>query len=211
MRKYWDLFIVFLKIGSLTFGGGYAMLPIIQREIVEDKGWATDEEIVEYYAIGQCTPGAIAVNTSTFVGYRIAGTFGGIIATIGFVLPAFVIICIIAGVLQNFADLAIVKNAFAGIRVCACVLIINAIIKMWKSSINDFFSLIIFIAAFFITVVFSISPVIPVLVAAGLGLAGGIILRRRNSPYEKIFANRNDTENTDEKTDVLPEEGDQDK
>ena len=181
MKTLLELFITFMKIGSLTFGGGYAMLPVIQKEVVENKKWVTDEEIVEYYAIGQCTPGLIAVNTSTFVGNRIAGIAGGIIATIGFIFPAFIIICILAGLIENFADYTLVKDAFAGIRVCACVLIFNAVIKMWKTSVQDFFTFLIFGCVFILTVVFSLSPVILVLSAAVCGLAGGILMEKRKT------------------------------
>ena len=167
-----------MKIGALTFGGGYAMLPIIQREVVENKQWITDEEIVEYYAIGQCTPGIIAANTSTFVGNKLAGIAGGITATLGFVFPSFLIICVIAGLIENFSDLLIVRNAFAGIRVCACILIINAVIKMWKSSVSDLFTFTIFGAVFLLTILFSLSPFILVLIAAAAGLGGSILLEK---------------------------------
>lgn len=178
MRKLLELFITFMKVGALTFGGGYAMLPIIQREVVENKHWVTDEEVMEYYAIGQCTPGIIAVNTSTFVGNRVAGILGGIIATLGFIFPAFLIICIIAGLIENFSELSIVRNAFAGIRVCACVLIFNAILKMWKSSVRDAFTFVLFAAVFLLSILFSLSPVILVLLSAGCGLIGGTLLKK---------------------------------
>ena len=179
MKQLIELFITFMKVGSLTFGGGYAMLPVIQKEVVENKGWVTDEELVEYYAIGQCTPGLIAVNTATFVGNHVAGIPGGIVATLGFVFPAFIVICILAGLIENFADLPVVRNAFAGIRVCACVLIFNAVIKMWKTSVQDRFTFLIFAAVFLLTVVCSLSPVLLVMAAAACGLAGGIILEKR--------------------------------
>lgn len=203
MKKLIELFITFTKIGALTFGGGYAMLPVIQKEIVENRKWVTDEEVLEFYAIGQCTPGIIAANTSTFVGHRIAGIAGGIIATLGFVFPSFFIICIIAGLIDNFADLMIVKNAFAGIRVCACVLIFNAIIKMWKNSVNDLFTFLIFSAVFLLSVFFSLSPVILVLTAGFLGLAGGILLSRAGSPYAEKFMGRKPDPDIETGTGVL--------
>ena len=103
MKKLWDMFLTFARIGGLTFGGGYAMLPMLQREVVEKQGWATEEELADYYAIGQCTPGIIAVNTATFVGYRQAGIIGGIFATLGVIFPSVVIITVIAAFLTNFA------------------------------------------------------------------------------------------------------------
>ncbi len=109
------------------------VLLILQREVVEKRKWVTNEEIMDYYAIGQCTPGIIAVNTATFIGQKCAGNIGGIVATLGVVFPSLIIITLIAAFLQNFADLAIVKNAFAGIRICVSVLIINAVIKLFKT------------------------------------------------------------------------------
>ncbi|MBR4150885.1 MAG: chromate transporter, partial [Firmicutes bacterium] len=109
-----DLFLTFVRIGAMTFGGGITMLPILEREVVDNKGWATMEELMDYYAIGQCTPGIIAVNTATFIGQKQKGVIGGIVATLGLVFPSFVIITLIAAVLTNFAEIAAVKNAFAG-------------------------------------------------------------------------------------------------
>ena len=124
------LFCTFAVVGVTTFGGGYAMLPALQREVVEKRRWATDEEVMDWYAIGQCTPGVIAVNTATFVGQKQAGILGGIFATLGVVFPSLVIITIIAAFIQNFAHLPAVQSAFAGIRVCVCVLILNAVEKI---------------------------------------------------------------------------------
>ncbi len=136
MKDLIDLFVTFAKMGSVTFGGGYAMLPILQKTVVEDKKWATDEELLDYYAIGQCTPGIIAVNTATFIGYKTKGIIGGIVATLGLIFPSIVIIAIIAAFLQNFASLAVVQHAFAGIRVCVGVLVLNAVIKLWKGAVK---------------------------------------------------------------------------
>lgn len=120
----------------MTFGGGYAMLPILQREVVENKGWATEEELADWFAIGQCTPGVIAVNTATFAGRKVLGNIGGVVATLGVVFPSLIIISLLAGVITTFAEVAWVKNAFAGIRVCVCVLIFNAVVKLWKKSVD---------------------------------------------------------------------------
>ena len=172
MNVYLDLFLTFARIGGLTFGGGYAMLPILQREVVEKRGWATNDELMDYYAIGQCTPGIIAVNTATFIGQKLKGTLGGIVATLGVVFPALVIIVIIAAFIQNFAHLALVQNAFAGVRVCVCVLIINAVIKLWKSSVVDKATtrdlVFVFAASAFL-------PVTPVLLIILAGVAGILI------------------------------------
>ena len=157
------LFLTFAKIGAMTFGGGYAMLPILQREVVEKQKWATDEEIADYFAIGQCTPGVIAVNTATFIGQKTAGIPGGIIATLGVVFPSLIIISALAGVITIFADLAWVKNAFAGIRVCVCVLIFNSVLKLWKSSVKDLWGILIFIAVLAASLLLSVSPIVFVL------------------------------------------------
>ena len=170
MKELLTLFLTFAKVGVMTFGGGYAMLPILQRENVENKGWATDEELTDYFAIGQCTPGVIAVNTATFIGRKQKGILGGIAATLGMVFPSLVIISILAGLIANFAHLAWVQHAFAGIRVCVCVLILNAVVKLWKKSVVDWKTLIIFIAVFACSVFFSVSPVIYVIAAALAGI-----------------------------------------
>ena len=126
MKTLIDLFFTFCRIGGLTFGGGYAMLPMIQKEIVEEKKWATEEEVLDYYAVGQCTPGIIAVNTATFIGYKVQGIIGAIVATLGVVFPSLIIITIIAALLKNFASYAIIQHAFSGIRVVVIALIISA-------------------------------------------------------------------------------------
>ena len=164
------LFLSFAKVGIMTFGGGYAMLPILQREIVDKNGWATDEELADYFAIGQCTPGVIAVNTATFIGQKTAGTLGGILATLGVVFPSVVIISLLAGVIQQFSHLEIVKHAFAGIRVCVCVLIFNSVLKLWKAAVTDRMTLVIFAAVLVAATLTDISPVIFVIIAAVLGI-----------------------------------------
>ena len=132
-----DLFLTFSRIGVCTFGGGYAMLPILQRELVESKKWATEEELADYYAVGQCTPGIIAVNTATFVGRSQAGIAGGVIATLGLVFPSLVIIMLIAAFLQNFMHLEFVVHAFNGVRAGVVALILSSVIKLFKNAVLD--------------------------------------------------------------------------
>ena len=170
MNIYLQLFLTFAKIGVVTFGGGAAMLPILQREVVENKHWATEEELVDYYAIGQCTPGIIAVNTATFVGQKLKGLSGGIFATLGMVFPSLVIISILAGLITNFADLVWVQNAFAGIRACVCVLIFNATVRLMKKSVVDKRTAVIFVVVLLGSVFLDISPVWFVLCSALLGI-----------------------------------------
>ena len=170
MKELWELFITFAKMGVLTFGGGMAMLPILQREVVETKHWATEDEIVDYFAIGQCTPGIIAVNTATFVGQKRKGISGGIVATLGVVFPSLIIITILAGLINNFSDVAWVQNAFAGIQGCVCVLIFNAVLKLLKKSVVDKWTAAIFVLVLLGGVFLNISPVWFILVAAVLGI-----------------------------------------
>lgn len=178
MNPYLDLFLTFAQIGVCTFGGGYAMLPLLQREIVEKKKWATEEELLDYFAVGQCTPGVIAVNTATFVGFKEKKLSGAIFATLGVVSPSLVIITVIAALLSNFAHIAAVQNAFAGIRVAVCVLILNSIVKLWKKSVVDKLTLGVFIAVFLGSVLLShVSPVVFIVAAAVLGIVVRVWLR----------------------------------
>lgn len=170
MKKLFELFWAFFRIGAFTFGGGYAMLPMIQKEVVEKYGWATDEEVLNYFAVGQCTPGVIAVNTATFIGYKNAKLKGAATATFGVVAPSLIIIMAIAAFLQNFAQYEIVKNAFSGIRVAVSVLVLTAVVKMWKTGIKDFTGFIIFLAAFFISTIFGISPIYIVIASIITGI-----------------------------------------
>ena len=174
MKQLLQLFLAFARVGVMTFGGGYAMIPILEREIVDRHGWATEEELMDYYAVGQCTPGVIAVNTATFIGYKTAGTLGGIVATLGVIFPSVVIITVIAGILTSFAEVPAVRSAFAGIRVCVCVLIFNAVLKLWKKAVVDKATLALFLGVFLLSAFFSVSPVIFVVFCA----AAGILLTR---------------------------------
>ena len=174
MKTLLQLFAAFARVGVMTFGGGYAMIPILEREIVDRHGWATSEELMDYYAVGQCTPGVIAVNTATFVGYSVAGVPGGIMATLGVVFPSVVIITVIAGILTNFADLPAVRSAFAAIRVCVCVLIFNAVMKLWKKAVPDKATLVLFLLVFLLSVFLDLSPIVFVVLCA----AAGIVLTR---------------------------------
>ena len=170
LKELLTLFLTFAKVGVMTFGGGYAMLPILQREVVENKEWTTDEELTDYFAIGQCTPGVIAVNTATFIGQKRRGILGGIVATLGVVFPSLVIIAALAGVITTFSHLAWVQHAFAGIRVCVCVLIFNAVLKLWKGAVKDVWGLVIFLVILALSVFTKLSPIIYVLAAAVAGL-----------------------------------------
>lgn len=175
MKELLQLFCVFFRMGACTFGGGMAMLPILQREIVERLHWADEGEVADYYAIGQCTPGIIAVNLATFIGYKRKGVWGGIIATLGMVCPSLIIITLIASCLSNFAQLQVVKDAFAGIRVGVCVLIYNAVSKLAKAALVDRLTYLIFIIVILMNMVWDVSPV-PLVVLAG---ATGLLAKRK--------------------------------
>jgi chromate transporter len=170
MKKYLALFVSFFKVGILTFGGGYAMLPMLRREVVERHGWVTDEELLDCYAIGQCTPGVIAVNTATFVGHKVKKTMGSLVATAFVVLPSLIIISIIALFLRHFADNVYVKYAFAGIRVAVAVLVVDAVIKLYKKGVKGALGNAVFAATAVICTLFSLSPVWFVLAAVVIGV-----------------------------------------
>ncbi len=182
MKLLAELFLVFAQLGATTFGGGYAMLPGLQREIVEKRHWATEDELMDYYAIGQCTPGIIAVNVATFIGYRKAGIIGAIAATLGVLFPSVVIITLIAMFLTNFAELAVVRHAFNGIRACVCVLILDAVVKLGKKSLIDYRCVIIFLCVLFLSLLTDIPSTLLIICS---GIAGVLLKpekKRKGAP-----------------------------
>ena len=170
MKVLLQLYTAWFKMGLFTFGGGYAMLPMIQREVIEKYHWATEDEIMDYYAIGQCTPGIIAVNTATFVGYYQKGVLGGIAATLGVVSPSVIIIGLIASLISNFAELAVVQHALLGINVAVCVLMIEAITNLWKKSIKNIAAVCVFAMALLLSALTSVSTVWLVILSGALGI-----------------------------------------
>ena len=189
MKELLELYLAFLRIGAVNFGGGYAMLPLLERDLVQDRGWTTTQDLTDYFAIGQCTPGLIALNVSTFIGSRRKGIPGAIAATTGFVTVPIVIILIIATFLQGFADYPVVQNAFAGIRVCVCVLIVQAVLRLWNKSVVDKTTLILYLGVFLMT---ALSGVLPLAIPAAVlviisGMLGVIIggFRDKNKDKEK--------------------------
>lgn len=170
MRLLFDLFVSFFKIGLFTFGGGYAMLPMLQREVQDRHGWVTEEEILNYYAIGQCTPGVIAVNTATFVGTKLAGAVGGAVATLAVVFPSVIIITVISTVLKNFSEIVVVQHAFAGIRVAVAALVVSSVWKLYRKGVKGALANGIFAASLLLVVLLDLSPVWVVLAALILGV-----------------------------------------
>ena len=176
MKDLINLFFAFAKVGVMTFGGGPAMLPILQRELLDHRHWVTDEELMDYYAIGQCTPGIIAINTATFVGQKRKGVLGGMFATAGMVFPCLVIISVLALLISSASDLPWVQNAFVGIRACVCVQIFNAVVKLAKKAVVDYWTAGLFILVFALSLLLDLSPIVFVLFCA----AAGILLHNLN-------------------------------
>lgn len=169
-QRYVKLFITFLKIGAFTFGGGYAMIPLIQRETIERHHWIDDQDLLDMLAIAESTPGVIAVNSATFVGYRVAGFWGALFATIGVILPSFFIILLLAGVIQQFKELQYVNYAFVGVRAGVAVLILNAVLKLSKQCPKNIFTLLVAAVAFVLVAFFSANVILVIVFAAIAGV-----------------------------------------
>ena len=169
MKILFELYITFFKIGAFTFGGGYAMLPLLQRELVDKRKWISQEEILDYYAIGQTTPGIIAVNTSTFCGRKRKGNLG----SLGFITPSIIIITIIANFLKAFSHIILIKHAFAGIRIAVSALVLNTVINMVKKTADTKIKILIFLLTFIAIGIFSISPIIIVIACGIFGIIFG--------------------------------------
>ena len=170
LKELWELYWAFFQVGIMTFGGGYAMLPMLQRIVVNEKKWADEEEIMDYYAIGQITPGVIAVNTATFIGYKQKKSIGGIAATLGVVSPSIIIILILANIIDQFSDITIVQHAFNGIRIVVCALVAKAVINMIRKGVKDIFTLAICLISFVAVEIFRMSPIPLVVIFCFLGI-----------------------------------------
>lgn len=186
MKELIDMFLTFARVGGFTFGGGYAMIPILQRELVENKKWATEEELMDYYAIGQCTPGIIAVNVSTFIGYKLRGLAGAVFATLGMITPSVVIIMIIAGILKNFMDIPWVSHALAGITVCVCVLILDTVIKLAKKTLKSIGAWIISVIVFCISLFTNVPAAVLVVSAGIVGLAVKTVTSKKEDDADDL-------------------------
>lgn len=164
------LFLTFLKIGAFTFGGGYAMIPLIQREAGERRGWITEDELVEITAIAESTPGPIAVNTATFTGYQAGGVPGALLATVGVVLPAFTVIVLVSSALSFFSGNQIVKYAFMGVRAGVLALIVKAVVRMYRQCPKNALSYVIMAGVFIAAGFLNVSALLLILLCALLGL-----------------------------------------
>ena len=176
LRDRWQLFLIFFRTGAFTFGGGYAMIPILEREFVTERGWITSEDMLNYVAIGQSTPGLIAVNMATFIGYRRCGFWGSLVATLGIITPAIIIITIIAAFISNFSEYVYVQKALAGINVAVAVILVSAVWDLGKKSVTDMIGLVLAFIAFFAVVVFDVNSIWLILFAlvVGISVKGGI-------------------------------------
>lgn len=170
MKILLQLFLIFARIGGFTFGGGYAMLPMLQKELVENKKWVSNEDLIDYYAIGQCTPGVIAVNVATFIGFKQKGVLGAVFATLGMITPSLIIVGSIAAFISGFQDYEVVQWAFSGIRAAVVALILSSMWKIAKKSLVDIFAITIFLVVALVSFFTDISPVVFVLSAGLLGL-----------------------------------------
>ena len=178
-KRLWALFYTFFKIGAFTFGGGYAMIPLIQKETVENKKWITDDDILEIIAIAESTPGPVAINSATFVGYRTCGFWGAACATLGVVLPSFLIILAIAYVLREFQELKAVEYAFNGIRAGVLALLFKALWTMYKKSPKDWAAYVVMAAAFVLTAFFKVNIFLVIVLCAVFGLVTATVAERR--------------------------------
>ena len=178
-REIFKIFAAFFKIGAFTFGGGYAMIPLIQKEAVEKHGWVSDDDILEIIAIAESTPGPIAINSATFVGYRAAGVLGSACATLGVVLPSFVIILALSAVLQQFQAVAAVQYAFNGIRAGVLALLIKSLWTMYKKSPKGWPAYVVMAGSFVLTAIFDVNVLFVIIGCAVFGLVTATYLERR--------------------------------
>ncbi len=178
IKELWALYTAFFRMGALTFGGGYAMLPMIEREVVDKHKWATMEEVMDYYAMSQCTPGVIAVNVATFIGYKNKGILGGIVATIGVITPSVILISLIASLLQTFYENTFVKSAFQGIGVAVCAILVQAVLKIGKAGLVDKFTWILALVAFLTAWLLDVSTIIIIVVAGIAGIVYKVICEK---------------------------------
>ena len=179
MKKQTELFLTFLKIGTFTFGGGYAMIPLIQKETAEKHGWIGDDDILEIVSIAESTPGPIAINAATFVGYRVCGYSGAFLATMGVVLPSFLIISVLSFVIERFSELKAVRYAFFGIRAGVLALIVRALWTMFRQCPKNAVSCILMAAAFAAAAIFGVNVLFIIIGCAAVGVISTLTVRRR--------------------------------
>ncbi len=170
MKELFELYAMFFRIGGLTFGGGLTMLPMLKYELVEKKHWVEEDELLDYYAVGQCTPGIIAVNVATFVGYKRKGIPGGIFATLGMVSPSLIIVSILALFLEQFMSNQIVTHAVAGIKIIVCALMLNTLLTMVMKTVKGALTAVVCVIAFLISMFTPFPSVLMVIIAGCIGV-----------------------------------------
>ena len=183
--RLFDLFFTFARIGLFTFGGGLAMMPMMQKELVDKKHWITEEDLIDYYAVGQSTPGIIAVNVATFVGYRQFGVFGGVIATLGIIFPSLVIIMLLAGGINSISEYPRVQAALKGINVAVAALLTSVIIKFAKKTIKNVWNVLFMLLAFVCIFFFKVPSFIVILTAIVLGILNVLRITRKEKKTEQ--------------------------
>ena len=183
MREYLELLWAFIAVGATTFGGGYAAVPVLEREMIKKRGWLTMDEVLDYYTIAQITPGIILINIATFVGCKRKGVPGGIIATVGLVLPGVSLMLLISLFIKRFAEYPVVLHAFSGIRLAVCAIILDTTIKLFRGFWKDYRAVIISVIVFVLSAVFSVSPMY---IIPAAGLAGFLLFSPRGK--DKVTA-----------------------
>lgn len=173
LGELWQLFWTFFRIGGLTFGGGYAILPMMQKEIVVRHRWATDEEMIDYYAVAQSMPGIIAINTATFLGFDRRGAPGAIAATLGMITPSIIVITVIASFIHHFEQLTVMQHAFAGVRIAVTALIIGTVVNMWRTAVTNRLGVALFAAALAAIFFVHVSPILVIAAGAVIGVGHG--------------------------------------
>lgn len=171
LKELWDLYYTFAKIGTFTIGGGLAMMPMMQKELIEKKHWITEEDLIDYYAVGQSTPGIVAVNVATFVGFRQVGIIGGIVATLGMVTPSLVIIMILAGLINSISDYPVAQKALRGINVAVAALMTSVIVKFAKKTIKNIVNAVFMLISFALVFFFKVPSFYIILCALAIGVA----------------------------------------
>lgn len=164
-----DLFVIFFKIGLFTFGGGYAMLPLLRKDIVEKKHWCEEDEIIDYYSLSQVLPGLIAVNVAGLVGYKVKGKLGVLTSVIGMITPSIIVILLIATVMSNIMHNEYVIHALAGVKVATIILILETIVSLWRKSVSNAFGLGVFMASLAFLIAFSVSPIYLIVISSAFG------------------------------------------
>lgn len=175
LKDLFSFYMIFFRMSAVTFGGGYAMLPILRREFVENRGWMDEETIMDYYALSQSLPGLIAVNVSVFIGYRYKGVIGAIVAALGMVSPCLLIISAIYFFMAGFRDNVYVQHALGGVSVCVVALILQSVLGLWKKGVKDKLGIVIFAVIFALNMFTKISPVVLVVSCGAVGILAGYL------------------------------------